>query len=391
MLRKRAFPIILLVSLAVLVAACSSTPAAEPTKAPAAPTTAPAKAAPTQLPAPEATKVTAAKTEVPAVPAVTTPASARTDATPQAAGPKPQLTSGWPSKTVTFLIPYNAGGSSDAGARIVGGILEKEFGKSFQVENKPGAGGQVGWTDLAQSKADGYVIGGINLPHLPAVVVDPSRQAAFKQDDIIPLASQAVDPTVVSVSSKSKWKTLKDLVDDAKTRPGEISAGIVGILNDDEIGYLQFADAAGVELRPVRFDGAAPAMTALLGDHVDVLFSTVGDNYGQFKSDNVRILGVMSEERVKQFYPDAPTLKELGYGEIYSSSTRGFAVPKGVPEPVMKDIEAALLYAMRQPEHIQKMEEAGQPAVILGREEFTKLYNTSFQQVQKWIDRRIKD
>lgn len=301
------------------------------------------------------------------------------------------MTSGWPQRPVTILIPYDAGGSSDVGARIVANILEREFGGSYQVVNRPGAGGQVGWTELSQAAADGYTIGGINLPHLQAIVVDQSRQAVFKQEDIVPLASQAVDPTVISVHSNSEWQTLEDLVEDAKARPGEITAGIVGILNDDEIGYLQFADAAGVELRPVRFTGAAPAVTALLGNQVSVLFSTVGDNYAQFKSGNIRILGVMDPERVTEFYPDAPTLDELGYSGVVSSSTRGFAVPDGVPEPIMKDIEAALVYAMKTEEHVSKMIEAGQPAVILGREDFTKLYDTAFEQVEKWIDRRIKE
>lgn len=358
----------LVAGLALVVVACA--PAAPaPT-----PTTAPSKPAATTAPAAAPTKAPAAPTTAPAKPT----------AAPSGAGD-------FPNKPITMLIAYPAGGSSDVGARIVAAIMEKDLGVPVQVVNKAGAGGQVGWTELARSKPDGYTIGGINLPHLPAVVVDPQRQAAFKQEDIVPLATQAVDPTQIAVAASSQWKTLKDLVDDAKKRPKQISAGIVGILNDDEIGYLQFADVAKVEMKPVRFDGAAPTITALLGGHIDVTFCTVGDNYVQAKAGKIRALAVMDKERTKKFFPDVPTMKESGYPELLSSSTRGFAVPKGVPEPIMKKLEDALVKAMKTEEHITKIEEAGQPVVIVGREEFTKWYNDSFETIKKWIDKAIKD
>jgi tripartite-type tricarboxylate transporter receptor subunit TctC len=403
-LRRLLFPFVLMLTLTVLVAACGE-PAAQPTpapapKAPAAqPTPAPAApAAATPAPAAQPTPAPAAPA---ATPAAATPAAALPPppvaATPPAAvtapppRPKPTLTSGWPQRTVTFIIAFNAGGSSDVGARIVTGLLEREFGGTYQVVNRPGAGGQIGWTELARSRADGYTIGGINLPHLPAVVVDQSRQAVFGKDDLVPVATQAVDPTVISVHANSQWQTLDDLVRELRARPGQLTAGIVGILNDDEIGYLQFADAANVEMRPVRFDGAAPAITALLGNHVDVLFCTVGDNYVQAQAGNIRVLGTMSVERVTEFFPDVPTMEELGHPGIISSSTRGFAVPNGVPENILADIEAALLYVMSLPEHVDQMVAAGQPAVIVGRDEIADMYDLAFEQIETWIDRRIKD
>jgi tripartite-type tricarboxylate transporter receptor subunit TctC len=147
----------------------------------------------------------------------------------------------YPTRPITIQIPYPAGGSSDVGARIVAAIAEKEFGQPMVVVNKPGAGGQVGWTELARQKGDGYYLGGINLPHLLSIVVDPERKAAYKAEDIVPIISQALDPTTISIRPDSPWKTLKDLIGEAKKRPGEIAAGIVGYLQDDEIGYLQFA------------------------------------------------------------------------------------------------------------------------------------------------------
>lgn len=361
----------LVFALALLVSACApAAPAPTPTAAkPAAPTPTAAAAKPAASPA----APTAAATGPAAVPT-------------KAVAPAGDF----PNKPISILIPYPAGGSSDVGARIVAALMEKELGQPVQVVNKAGAGGQVGWTELAKSKPDGYTIGGINLPHLPAVVVDPQRKAVFKQEDIVPIVSQAVDPTQVAVRGDSPYKTLKELVEDAQKRPKQLKAGIVGILNDDEVGYLQMVEAGKFEMSPVRFDGSAPCITALLGGHIDVTFCTVGDNFVQAKAGKIKPLAVMDKERTKKFFPDVPTAKEAGYSELLSSSTRGFAVPKGVPEPIMKKLEDALTRAMKDPEHISKIEEAGQPVVIMNRAEFTKAYDASFQTIEKWIGKAIK-
>ncbi len=116
----------------------------------------------------------------------------------------------------------------------------------------------------------------------------------------------------------------------------------------------------GFEMRRVYFDGAAPAITALLGGNVDVLFTTVGDNFTQVQSGSMRILVTMDEQRTK-FSPDAPTTAEAGYPGVISASTRGFAVPKGVPEPIMLRLQDVFSRVMESPEHLAKLEGAGQP------------------------------
>jgi tripartite-type tricarboxylate transporter receptor subunit TctC len=291
----------------------------------------------------------------------------------------------YPTRPITLQIPYPAGGSTDVGGRIVASIAEKAIGQPIVVLNKAGAGGQVGWTELARQKPDGYYLGYINLPHLLTTVLDPERKALFKADDIVPIISQALDPTTISVRPDSPWKTLKDLIEEAKKRPGQIAAGIVGYLQDDEIGYLQFAEAAGVQLRMVYFDGAAPAITALLGKHVDVLFCTVGDNYTQWKAGRIRMLTIMDKERTK-FYPDLPTTAELGFPTILSAATRGIAAPKGVPAPIMKKLQDVFHKAMMTKEHVDMLEQAGQPVKIMLGEEFTKYYWEQFKVAQKWVD-----
>ena len=291
----------------------------------------------------------------------------------------------FPTRPITIQIPYPAGGSSDVGARIVAAIAEKQLGQPIVVVNKPGAGGQVGWTELARQKGDGYYLGGINLPHLLSIVVDPERKAAFKAEDIVPIISQALDPTTISIRPDSPWKSLKDLIEECKKKPGQITAGIVGYLQDDEIGYLQFAEKAGVQMRLVYFDGAAPAITALLGKHVDVLFCTVADNYSQWKSGRIRMLTIMDKERTK-FYPDLPTTAELGFPTVLSASTRGIAGPKGIPEPIQKKLQQVFREAMMSKEHLDKLEGAGMPVKIMVGKEFQDYYWESFKVAKKWVE-----
>jgi tripartite-type tricarboxylate transporter receptor subunit TctC len=291
----------------------------------------------------------------------------------------------YPNKPITLQVPYPAGGSTDVGARIAAAIAEKMIGQPIVVVNKAGAGGQVGWTELARQKPDGYYLGYINLPHLLTAILDPERKATFKAEDIVPMVSQALDPTTVSVRPDSPWKTLKDLTEECKKKPGQVSAGIVGYLQDDEIGYLQLAEAAGIKMRLVYFDGAAPAITALLGKHVDVLFCTVGDNFTQWKAGRIRMLTIMNKERSK-FYPDLPTTAEGGYPDTLSASTRGLAGPKGIPEPIMKKIQDVFKNAMMTKEHMDKLEGAGHPVKIMVGKEFVDYYWESYKVAKKWVE-----
>jgi len=290
----------------------------------------------------------------------------------------------YPNKPITLQVPYPPGGSTDVGARIVAAIAEKMFGQPVVVVNKGGAGGQLGWTELSKQKPDGYYLGMISMPHMLTAILDPERKSTFKAEDITPIISQALDPTTISVRPDS-WKTLKELVDDAKKRPGQITAGIVGYLQDDEIGYLQFAEGAGVKLRLVYFDGAAPAITALLGKHVDVLFCTVADNYNQYKAGKIRMLTIMDKERTK-FYPELPTTAELGFPTVLSAATRGIGAPKGVPQPILKKIEDTFKKAMESKEHLDKLEAAAQPVKIMVGDEFNKYYWDSYKIAKKWVD-----
>jgi tripartite-type tricarboxylate transporter receptor subunit TctC len=292
----------------------------------------------------------------------------------------------YPSKPVQLMVAYPAGGSTDIAARIVAAVAEKELGQSIVVLNKGGAGGQVGWTEMSRAKPDGYYIGFINLPALNTVILDPDRKAAFNADAFVPVINQVLDPGIIWVKGDSPYKTLKDLVDAARRNPHKISAATTGILSDDHLAILMMEEAApGAFFRIVHFEGGAPVMTAMLGGHVDAAFDNVGSVFRRVKTGEVRALAVMDTQR-SPFMPDVPTMPELGYPSVISSSTRGIAAPKGTPQPVIKRLEQVLKKAMEDPEHVKKMEEAGLGLRIMVGEEYARYYRDLHTKAAKYTE-----
>jgi tripartite-type tricarboxylate transporter receptor subunit TctC len=292
----------------------------------------------------------------------------------------------YPTKPVQLMVAYPAGGSTDIAARIVASIAEKELGQSIVVVNKGGAGGQVGWTEMSRVKPDGYYIGFINLPALNTVILDPDRKAAFNIDAFVPVINQVLDPGIIWVKGDSPYKNLKDLLEAAKRNPHKISAATTGILSDDHLAILMMEEAApGVFFRIVHFEGGAPVMTAVMGGHIEAAFDNVGSVFRRIRTGEVRALAVMDTER-SRFLPDVPTMPELGYPTVISSSTRGIAAPKGTPPAVIKRLEQALKKAMDDPEHVKKMEEAGLGLRVMVGEEYAKYYRELHTKAAKYTE-----
>jgi tripartite-type tricarboxylate transporter receptor subunit TctC len=292
----------------------------------------------------------------------------------------------FPTKPVQLMVAYPAGGSTDIAARIVASIAEKDLGQSIVVVNKGGAGGQVGWTEMSRAKPDGYYVGFINLPALNTVILDPDRKAAFGIDAFVPVINQVLDPGIIWVKGDSPYKTLKDLLDAAKKNPQKISAATTGILSDDHLAILMMEEAApGVMFRIVHFEGGAPVMTAVMGGHIECAFDNVGSVFRRVRTGELRALAVMDTQRSK-YLPDVPTMPELGYATVISSSTRGMAVPKGTPPAVVKRLEQSLKKAMDDPEHVKKMDEAGLTLRVMVGEEYAKYYRELHSKAAKYTE-----
>ena len=301
----------------------------------------------------------------------------------------PASAQNFPRKAIQLIVAFQAGGSTDIGARIVAASAEKVFGQPVVVENKAGAGGQLGFTEAARARPDGYTLSFINLPGMNTIVLDPERKAVFGIDAFVPVINQVLDPGLIWVKADSPYKTFGDLIEAAKKNPGKISACTTGILSDDHLAILMTHEAAKVEFRIVHFDGGAQQITGVMGGHVEVAFDNVGGVFKRIRSGELRGLAVLDNGRSK-FLPDVPTTKELGFPTIISNSTRGIAVQKGTPPDVIKAIEAGLLKAMNNPDHIQKLEEAGLGFKPMVGAEYAKYYADLHAQAAKYTEWALK-
>jgi len=295
----------------------------------------------------------------------------------------------YPTKPIALMVPSIAGGGTDVGARILAAVAEKKMGQPIVVVNKPGAGTQVGFTELSRQKPDGYYLGFVLLPQVNTIILDPERKAIFNFDSFVPIINQVVDAGLIWVRAESPYKNLKDLIDDAKKRPGEIRASTTGILSDDHLAILMMEQAAGVKFRIVHFDGGPQQLTATLGGQVDVSFDNVGVINARIKAGVVRGLVVMDKERSK-FLPEIPTTPELGYAAVISSSTRGVMGPKGVPEPVIKKIQEVFLEAMKDPEHIDKMDKAALAVKPMVGGEYARYFRDIHERCKPLVEAVVK-
>lgn len=288
-------------------------------------------------------------------------------ATLSVAGLRPTLAQAFPAKGVLVIVPYSAGGGSDISARLLARDLEPIMGKSVTVENRAGGGGWIGWGSLAASQPDGYTIGYINAPSMFAGYLDRSQGGARKEnlDSFTPLINHVFDPNMWAVRPDSKFKTVKDVLDEAKKRPGTITLNGGGHGTDDHIAVLGISAKTGTSFQMIHFRGTPEGKTQVLAGNIEVYAANVSEAAEDVKAGIVRPLGVMADKR-SEFIPDVPTFREQGYDEVWAVS-RGIAAPANLP----KDVETALIGFLEKTittkEHMAKAEKlALEPRVIKG-------------------------
>jgi tripartite-type tricarboxylate transporter receptor subunit TctC len=313
--------------------------------------------------------------------------------TADAAGDKPaaKAESNWPQKgkTIDLIVAYAPGGSVDTAARVVAPALEKELGVNVQVTNKPGAGGQIGYTALANSKPDGYTIGAVSAPSVVVTPLDPSRGATFTRESFLPLARQVFDPQVIAVKKDSKFKDLKSLIEYAKAHPGELSATTTGIQTGEHFAMTSVEEATGAKFNLVAFsEGAASAMAAFLGDHVDIYVGNVSDIVDSGSND-ITVIGVMGEERSPSL-PDAHTFTEEGY-DVDEGTARGYVAPAGLPEDVAKKLEDALGKVIQDPAVVDQMTKLGLPTAYLNSADYIDYWSQQETLYKKLLPKMTAD
>ncbi|HSB68344.1 MAG TPA: tripartite tricarboxylate transporter substrate binding protein [Candidatus Methylomirabilis sp.] len=270
---------------------------------------------------------------------------------------------GFPTKRITYNICFNPGGESDITARFQEQPLKKVLGVDIAINYKIGGGGALCWSELIQTKPDGYTIAGHNLPHIALQPLEMGN-AGYKTLDLKNIYMFESTPNLLLVRSDSPYKTLKDFVENAKKSPGAVTVGGSGTSSANDLGTTMLNKAAGIQLTYVPFGGTGSAIPALLGGHVTALmtYSTMGIQYaGKF-----RPLAIASDKRM-DVLPDVPTFKEQGY-DIVEGAYRGVAAPPGTPDEIVKVLADAFDKVMRDPEVKKKMDQNGFNTEFMGPE-----------------------
>jgi tripartite-type tricarboxylate transporter receptor subunit TctC len=293
----------------------------------------------------------------------------------------------YPNRPITIVAPFPPGGVADLTARPVAAALEKVLKSPVVVVNKTGAAGAVGMSYVATSKPDGYTL----LMALSSISIIPEadklfdRKPAYTMDQLIPIALISADPTIFVVNASRPWKNVKEFVDEAKKRPGEISYSSSGVYGTLHMAMEMLSHAAGISLKHVPYAGAGPALTAILGGHVDTLASGPAVVIPHIKAGKLRPLAGWGDKRVAAL-PDLPTFKELGY-DIEFYIWAGLFAPRGTPAPVMKVVRESVKEAVSTAEFKSAMEKLQTPIAYLDAPEFQKFWDKDAKMLADAIKR----
>lgn len=272
----------------------------------------------------------------------------------------------FPKKPITMIVPHAAGGGTDATARALANAAEKHLGQSIGVVNKPGGGGAIGMTEGAHAAPDGYTITMITvelntLHHLDL--------APITYEDVAAVAQINFDPGAITVPIDAPYDTLEEFLDYAKEHPGEIRVGNSGPGSIWHLASASVEKATGVQFSHVPFDGANPAVTALLGGHIEAVSVSPAEVLQYVEAGELKTLAILSEERTDAM-PDVPTIGELGFGEVAVGPWRGLSVPKDTPKEIVDYLSEVFLKAAQEEEFISFMESNGLGIVLRDADEF---------------------
>jgi tripartite-type tricarboxylate transporter receptor subunit TctC len=288
----------------------------------------------------------------------------------------------YPSRPVTFVNPFPPGGAADVVGRPLAAVMETLLKQPVVMETKAGAAGAVGAQFVANAKPDGYTL----LVHIVSISGFPEvdklfgREPKFTRADFIPIARLTAGPMVLVVNDKQPYKTVKELVEDAKKRPNGIvfsSSGLYGALH---LPTALFMKAAGIQMRHLPTAGGGPALTAILGNNSQVLVSSIAAASGHMKSGKLRALAGFGAQRAASA-PDVPTLKEQGY-DVEFSLWVGLFAPKGTPEAVVKRLREATKQAVASEQFKKAILNIGDEVAYLDQPDFARFWDADAKRVE---------
>lgn len=287
----------------------------------------------------------------------------------------------FPTKPITVICPWTAGGGTDTILRALCKQAEKYLGQTITVVNQTGGGGAVGHAAIMNARRDGYTVGMITfeLNSLP-----PQGLIPFTYKDFDPLMRVNVDAPALTVAKNSPFNTVQDFINYAKAHPNELTIGNSGPGSVWHIAAGLMSTKTGIKVKYVPFDGAAPAVTALVGGHISAVSVSVAEVQGQVKAGQLKILGVMDTKR-SDLFPEVPTFREQGL-DITFGTWRGLALPKGVNPEIKQILADAFKKAYEEPEFKELAAKLGLGLAYQDGKEFGEFLAQNYNDVKEVMD-----
>jgi tripartite-type tricarboxylate transporter receptor subunit TctC len=285
----------------------------------------------------------------------------------------PARAQSWPTRNISMIVAFPPGGQADLAARPVALALEKILGRSVVVDNRAGAGGMLGNAAAARAEPDGHTLlmALSSMTFLPEAERLYNRKPSYELDQLAPIARVLADPGVLCVRSDSPWKSVADLVADAKKRPGQISFSSSGNYGASHVPFEMFQQAAGIKLLHVPYRGGGPALTAFIGAQVDITAQAPGVINPFARDGKVRLLAHWGGKPTPEL-AGIPTMIELGYKDVEYYIWAGLFAPKATPAPVITRLRDAMRQVMADPQVTSIFVKAGSPPAYMDQPEFAK-------------------
>ncbi len=259
-----------------------------------------------------------------------------------------QAQSTYPNKAISFIVPYGAGGGADSRSRQIGQELSKILNVPVIVENKPGAGGNIGTEYIAKANPDGYTIG---MGNFAPLAVNKTLFGNLKFDpetDLTPIVLIEKGPLVLVVHPNSSYKTVADIVADAKAKPGALTFASGGIGGSHQLSAELFKQSAGIDMIHVPYKSGAAALTDLMGSNVNLMFDQMYSAMPSITAGKLRPLAITSKKR-SPMLKDIPTFAEVGYPQVAVDNWQGLIAPKGTPKAIVDKLNAAVNQILKEP------------------------------------------
>jgi tripartite-type tricarboxylate transporter receptor subunit TctC len=271
----------------------------------------------------------------------------------------------WPQQPIQIIVAWSAGGGTDRVARAIAPLLEEELGVPVAIVNRPGGTGVVGHTALSRARPDGYTIGMIT-PQLVTGPILGLTELSYDQFNLLALINE--DAGSVTVNADSPWSTLPEFIEYAKENPARIRIGNSGPGGTQHMTAVTLERETGIDVIHTPYDGASPAITDLLGNHIEAVTASAVEVEPQVSAGLLRMLAILSSQRSASF-PDVPTAAEQGF-DIQVGTWRGLAAPAGLPGEVLARLTEAVHNAASDPRFLAYMEGEGFGARNLGPDDF---------------------